>query len=320
MLSHAVLSYFRSAAVSSHIHTLPHLSITRISPCPYETYLEAHDLDPRENSDPLALMRMEDGHWQKKQIVENLMKAGWDLTYTGDDQMTVHVGRTEIPGRPDGLISVGGKWDQLEIKAVNEDRYYHMKRHGIEGRIRCQIQLCMSSREERELGIEQTWVYVKHKDSCTPYDFEEKYDSEYVKPIIETADMIMEGWKPQKQENDLCASCGHKVFCWQPDIILDLGGISSRDGMKEYVDMWKEGKDRERRGKEMVKEAKAVLDDTVGEDDIVLVEDLKLQRVIRHNVTIPLDRYLEIHGNEHFKEVLEEKRSEYIDIREVHSR
>jgi len=317
VLSHTVLNYFRSAPISSHTHTPPHLSITLVSPCYYETYINCYDLDPRENMDPLALMRMEDGHWQENQIVENLTKAGWEMTHTGEDQMTVHVGETQIPGRPDGFIKVGNRWDQLEIKAVNENRYHHMVRKGIEGRIRCQIQLCMSSREEREMGIERTWVYMKHKDSCTPYDIEEKYDPYCSRPVMEAADRIMEGWKPKKEENDLCASCGHKVFCWQPDIILDLGGISSRDGLEKYVDMWKQGKNHKRRGEELVKEAKAVLDGTVGDDDIVLVEDLKLQRVIRHSVTIPLDRYLEIHGNEHFKEVLEEKRSPYIDIREV---
>jgi CRISPR/Cas system-associated exonuclease Cas4 (RecB family) len=293
------------------------LSITRISPCPYETFIEAYNLDPRENMDPVALMRMEDGHWQEKQIIEHLARTGWEMTHTGEDQMTVHVGRTEIPGRPDGFIKVGGAWDQLEVKAVNEDRYHRMVRKGIEGRIRCQTQLCMSSREERDMGIERTWVYSKHKDSCTPHDFDEIYDPEYAKPVMEAADRIMEGWKPEKKEHDLCASCNHKVYCWQPDIILDMDGITAVEGMKKYVDMWKEGKDRERRGKELVKEARGVLEGVVGEDDVALVEDLKLQRVIRHTPSIPLDRYLEIHGKDHFKDVLQEKRSEYIDIREV---
>jgi len=296
----------RLAGVAQEPHKVGNFSITRISPCPYATYINFQGLDRGPARSVEELMLMDDGHWQERQILAQMRMAGMKMRCTGDEQMVVHVGRSKVPGMPDGLVTVGEE-DGLEIKAVNQYRYTQMKAKGIESSIRCQVQLYMGSDEWRELGIKRTWVYMKHKDSCKTWDFEEQFDEEYVRPIIENLDrIVLEGWKPPKVKNDFCSWCSHKIFCWKAAIV-DMEGIGARDDLGEYVKAWKDGKVYEDLGKVMVDGAREAFVRAMGEDDILLADDLKIQRIVGHRVAIPIEKYIKVHGEGKLSEVLEDK-------------
>ena len=316
MLSQTVLSAHETMP---NTHPDTPLSVTRVSPCAYETYVNYHRLDPNDGQPgAVANLRMSDGHWQEEQMLQNLQTAGWEMKHIGEDQLTVSVGRAKTPGRPDGFVKVNGDWDQLEMKAVNENRYNQMRRKGLEPRIKAQVQLYMASEECRYMGIKRTWVYMKHKDSCLPYDFEETYDHGYSAPIIEAMDRIVrEEWVPRKRMSVLCATCSHRMFCWDSQFVLDLHGIKTQEDLEYLVPKWKEGKYHESLAKKAMDPVKAIFKAAIGEDDVMLVGDLKVTRTISHTVSISTDRYLEVHGKDQLEHVLQDTQGTRVLIKEL---
>lgn len=312
MLSQIVLT--RLAEREQAPHKVGSFSVTRISPCPYATYLNFHGLDRGLERSIEELLLMEDGHWQETQVLTQMRMAGLKMRCTGDQQMVVHVGESAVPGMPDGLVTIGEKEDGLEIKALNQYRYSQMKAKGIESSIRCQVQLYMGSKEWREIGVERTWVFVKHKDSCKLWDFEERFDPGYVERILESTDrVVLQGWEPPKKKNDQCGMCGHRRFCWEAEI-LDMEGMVSRDDLGEYVKAWKDGKVYEDLGKTMVEGAREAFIRAMGKDDTLLAEDLKVQKVVGHRVQIPVEKYIRVHGETQLSEVLEDKTYSQVKI------
>jgi len=296
------------------------ISVTQISPCPFGTYLNVHGMDPftKEEPEPKDKLRMKDGHWQERQIVEDLMFAGFELKYTLDDQLSVEVGEAQVPGHPDGIIVLSAHEEMLEIKAMDVWRWSQCKSYGIaraEPHIRCQIQSYMHSSDFRERNIEKTRIYTKHKDTCLPWDYEEPYDPRYIEPIIDIVDrIILDGFVPKKVGWELCGKCGHRFFCWEADEVLDLRGIDTEFGMQEIVDTWRKGKAYVDAGSTMVDEARAVLIPRLGELDVLMVEDLKVQRIKQHRTSITSQSYLGVHGDSQLGDVLTDSQYDQIKV------
>ena len=224
MLSQVVLASYEKPE-SDGIHK-GRLTVTGISPCPYGTYINFHHLDSEVPS-PVESLRMKNGHWQEMEVLEDLRHAGFNLRYTGTNQLTVHVGKVPVTGRPDGLIMVDNREDILSIKAMSLERYTTFKQRGLDAEplMRCQEQLYLASREFRDI-IVGTWIYVKHKDTCRPYDVFVEKDLGYSGPIIEATEEIILGNMEVKRPEScpIPGGCRHRVFCRKEDL-LDTSGI-----------------------------------------------------------------------------------------------
>lgn len=314
MLAQAVLAAYEKP-VSDGIHK-GQLTVTGISLCPYATYLNYKHLDDEE---PRAFerLRMKNGHWQEMEILEDLRKAGFQIRSTGTNQMTVHVGKVPITGRPDGLVVVDGKEVLLEIKSMSIDYYTTLKQKGLDGLTgyKTQVQLYMASEELKD-RVDGCYLYAKHKDSCRPYDVFEEKDLSYSKEIITATEaIVLDGEIPRKELNDRCSKCRHRLYCWKEEL-LDTSGTKVVD-LPETVEKWKEGKLASDYGKTLIDEARAIFREYLGENTMMLCEDLKIQRVISHRSEINMNKFVELFGANRLPEVMTEKTIESMRIQEV---
>ena len=316
MLSQAVLASYTKQE-SDGIHH-GQLTITGISPCPYHTYINYKKLDV-EPRDAVVNLRMKNGKWQELECLEDLRHAGFRMRYTGSGQMTVHVGKSMIGGRPDGLIEVDGREDVLSIKARSLDAYTSLRQKGLEAEpmTECQEQMYMASEELKDKA--GCWLYVKHKDSCRPYDLFIPRNDAYSQPIVEATDEIVLGniepRKPEKPFN-LCASCHHRRFCWQQELV-DTSGIRTLT-KPEIIELWMQGQFHLEMGKQYNEEARVLLKELLGENDVLFVEDretlLEVRKIIQHRTKFNESKFVEKFGAEALIDVIEESAFEQMRI------
>jgi len=298
VLAQAVLA--GSVPQKDRIHT-GQLTVTGISPCSYSTYLNYLHLDD-EKFDPLARLRMKNGKWQELEVLEDLRRAGFRLRHTGSNQLTVHVGKVPIAGRPDGLIIVDDREDLLEIKAMSLDMYTNFKQKGIDAfpGYKCQTQLYLASEELKD-KVKGCWIYVKHKDSCRPYDIFMERDEAYSKPIIEAVDEIVLRQAEIKRPDEpipLCSHCRHRLYCWKSEL-LDTSGIKTLT-KPEVVQMWLEGQFHLDMGKQLNEDARVLLKEFLGDNDVLYIEDqtvlLEVRKIIQHRTGISEAKFIEKFG------------------------
>ncbi len=318
MLSEVVLAYY--AGIIDRPHAGGALTVTGISPCPYATYINYHSLD-RQDFSSLDRLRMKNGHWQEREVLEDLRRAGFKMRYTGSDQLVLNVGRVPITGRPDGLITVSNREDVLSIKAMNSSRFIRLRKEGLasEPSIECQEQLYLASEEFRN-SMAGTWIYAKHKDSCKPYDFFLEKDLGYSKPIVEaTEEIILSGTEVKRPKDPLplCSSCRHKSYCWV-DPVLDMSKVKVVD-LPEAVAKWKEGKSHQTYGEILEEEARETFELALAEDRLMLAEDLRIQKVSpASKLSFSERKFAGLFGSSRLPEVMvEKKRQPYIRIEEV---
>jgi len=309
MLSQAVLAKYEKKK-STHP---PGFSVSSVSPCPYGTYLNfTQERRSRSGAENLLL---EDGQWQEKQIISQLKETGFELTCTGEEQLVVSIGNQGVTGRPDGFILVNRKRPMLEVKAMSLQRYTNLKQYGLAAfpGYRTQIQLYMASHELRN-KVEGCWFYAKHKDSCRPYDFFVEQDLSYADPIIEFVDRVVSGGLEEKPKKpiEMCSKCRHKVFCWGEGVV-NMSGIAVAS-LPELTDKWKEGRYHRDYGKELIEQARngwvdenglpvAGLIAALGDKDLLLCEDLKVQKIRSERFGISIQKFVEVFGPRRLKEV-----------------
>jgi len=307
LLAQAVLaSYERPESDGVH---WGQLTVTGISPCPYATYLNYHRLD-EQKFDPASILRMKNGRWQEAEVIEDLRHAGFKLSYTGAYQMTVHVGKVPITGRPDGLIVVDSREDVLSVKARDLRGYTAFKYKGIkaEPMTECQEQMYLASEEFRN-KMAGTWVYVKHKDSCGTYDFFIEKDLNYSKPIIESVEEIVIG-RVEVKRPDTCPllSCRHRIYCFKEEL-LDISGIKTIT-KPELVQMWMMGQFHLHTGNQLNEEARALLKGYLGDGDVLYVEDqtilIEAKRIVQHRTEFDRSAFVDKYGAAALTSVLKE--------------
>lgn len=314
MLSQAVLASYEKQE-SDGVH-FGQLTVTGVSPCPYGTYLNYKHLDNQETHAANRLV-MKNGHWQEMEVVEDLRHAGFQLRNTGSNQLTIHIGRIPLTGRPDGIITVDGREDVLEVKAMNLNRFTNLRNSGLDTEpfIRCQEQLYLASTEFRDTMV-GTWIYAKHKDTCRPYDFFLEKDLSYSNPIIEALEEIVLGnFVPTPQKCSLCAKCRHNLFCWK-EAIFDTSKTKVAN-IPEMVAKWKEGKFYKDLGSTLVDEARVVFEEYLGEDELLLVEDLRIRRIIQHRSSFSSIKFVEKYGAAALADVMEETTVPQMRVSEV---
>lgn len=317
MLSQAVLaSYMKPEEDGIH---RGQLTVTGISPCPRATYIKYKHLNDDVRT-PSDYLRMKNGKWQELECVEDLRHAGFPLRFTGNSQITVHVGRARISGRPDGLIEVNGKEHVLSIKARSLNVFSKFVRKGIdaEPRTMCQEQMYLAS--PRLQDYDGTWLYVKHKDSCNPHDIFIERNDAYAKPIVEATDEIVLGdWEPSRPSEPipLCSECRNKLFCWKDDF-LDTSGIQTIT-LPEAIAIWTEGRFHLEVGKQMDEEARNVFREHLKDNDVLYVNDqttlLEVKRIVQHRVGISEERFVEKYGAAALADVMVETLVEQMRVR-----
>ena len=290
-------------------------SVTSLSPCQYETFIHFRHLDPKDRK-PQEMMVMSDGNWQETQVVALIRKAGFKLEHVLKEQLTIHVGKTRIPGHPDGLIHTESI-DLLEIKAMNLNRYTDFVQKGLDtfSRIKCQVQSYMISDELKDV-VSRCWILIKHKDTCRLYDVCEERDESFIKPIIEAADAIaLENYEPPKVRCDDCTTCYHKLFCWSEEIIdMSKGKVVS---LEEVSSKWKEGKLFKTHGEVLIAEAREIFEAELGDKEVLYCDDLKIQRIISHRNEIPIAKFVEVFGPDKLASVIVPKEIPQMRIQEV---
>ena len=308
MLSQVVVAAYEKP-ISNGYH-IGQLTVTGVSPCSYATYLNYHHLDDQE-FDAEARMRMKNGKWQEQEVLEDLLNAGFRLKYTGSNQMMVHVGRSRVAGRPDGLIEVSSIVDLLEIKAMNLSMHTTLKEKGIDAfpGYKCQVQLYLVSEELRD-KVSGCWFYTKHKDSCVPFDFFIERDKAYSKPIIEAVDEIILG-KVEVSPPTTCpipSYCRHQGFCKRQEL-LDLSKVSSLT-KPEVIRMWLEGQFHLTVGKQLNEESRVLLQEYLGDLDALFVEDqttlLEVKKIIQHRWDFNKTKFVDLYGAAALVGVMEE--------------
>jgi len=287
----------------------------RISPsmtsiCPMKTYKNWK----REisTSEGLDYLRMNDGHYQETEMIDDLLRAGFEIR---DRQMTVHIG--PMVGHIDGLILVDGKWSMFDCKAMSLNRYTAFKRRGFEAEssIKVQMQLYLASDELRKEGIDTGFVYAKHKDTCRPYDLFFEWDPEFSHKIEEQVYSLLEGDVPKPVRCYLCPSCRDRLDCWGGEVV-DFSGVHTAS-LPELVEQWKLGTNYRRYGKELVEEARVEFKKELGDNSVVIINDLKVLRVDTTRGGISETKFVDKFGAAALADVWETKKGTQVRVSEV---
>lgn len=295
----------------------PGISISGLYPCPYRMYLVHTDqLYKDEELTPQQVLNMDDGWLAENQAVERLANAGIKVE---ERQTGIFIGKSRIPGRPDGIISLNNERKLWEFKAMNYDRYSELTRWGLKTFLnyKAQINGYMVGK-----NLDSCWFMAKHKDSNDYYDMEVKLDKTFIMPIIDWCDKIrLEGWIPEPKECSACSNCG--VGCF--GAIADFSWIGKIDE-HEMVKKWKDGKAYRDIGESMMEEAKAafcgvqdkygnlIVPGLIGDKEELWVEELRIQKILQHRFDISKQKVLEEFGPDGLMKVADEKIVRYYRV------
>lgn len=301
-----------------------YFGVSSISSCPRETYLNyvifLHKEKDKKKRDLEFLMLLDDGHYQEAEIISLLKRAFYNLEYTGKNQATIHIGRSNIPGHPDGIIKGTIVEDftsprMLEIKARNYLAFTKFKELGISGfpKIEVQIQLYMSA-EDLPYEVEECHLIFKHKESTKLEDIKVHKNVEFAARITkETDSIIVDGEVPDPVKCNLCNTCRFYNSCWkQPSPVVDFSGLQF-SSLSEASEQWAKGKSYQNLGKVMVEEAMEAFEANIEDDTEEMITDLlKIKRVSFRKRQFSKDLFIEKYGEDAFNEVCEFPKVEYL--------
>lgn len=288
----------------------PGLSCSGLFPCPYFLYKVQSGEVWEEDISAQQILNMEDGWNAESQSIKRLREiAGINIK---NRQARVSVGKSKIPGKIDGEVDLD-KRRLWEHKAWSNSRYDWFVMNGIDAfpGEKCQVNAYMLGR-----GLDECVFFVKRKENNDYHDQIVKLSKDYILPVLEWADKIrLDKWIPEPRLCEYCAHCGMKCF----GEVLDFSWIKEAKE-SEMVDKWKQGKKLSDVGVFMMEEARTYftgqikvggkwvkeLPGLIGDKELLLVEDLKIQKIIQHRFNIRKERVLEEFGVEGLVKVGEE--------------
>ncbi len=301
----------------------PGISMSGFYPCAYRMYLaHTEKLYKDDTLTPQMVYNMDDGRTHEAQVVERLKQASiivWGREFPDN---LVYVGQSRTSGRPDGFITLNKEDYLWEFKAMNTNRFLDFSRFGLKvfPNYKAQVQGYMLGK-----GLKKCIFQAKHKDSNDYCDFIEYLDEPYITQIVDWVDRIkIEGWVPTPVKAKECLHCG--VDCFGKPV--DMSWIKKADA-HEQVEKWKDGYKYSKVGELMMEEAKAffcgvkdkqgnlVQKGLIGDGEVLLVEDLKIQKSTQHRWGINKELILKEIGQDGLLRVSEEKIIESYRIREV---
>lgn len=292
------------------------LSCSSLFPCPYFMYkVQSGDIigDPPT---PQQILNMANGWTQEEESVQILKEiAGVSIK---ERQTTVSVGKSCIPGHIDGTVNLDGKERLWEHKAWATSRYDWFVSHGIQAfpAEKTQVNAYMLG-----MGLDECIFFVKKKENNDYHDELVRLNKSFILPIIEWADRIrLDGWTPQPK---LCVMCVHcRLRCFGE--VVDFSHIDEAKA-PEMAEKWKQGKKLMDVGGMLVEEARTFFvgdrsgktQGLIRDKEVLLIEDLKITKIISHRFDIKKDLVLKEFGTEGLVKVGQEKEVVSYRIMEV---
>jgi len=276
---------------------VPGITCSQLFPCPYKLYKIHIGEVWSEELTPQQILNMRNGWTAEEESIKLLEEmAGISI---GDRQASVTVGKSNIPGHIDGTVILDSKKRLWEHKAWNDSSFSWFVSRGIEyypGQ-KAQVNAYMLG-----MGLEECIFFVKNKDSNDYFDKLIPLDKEFILPIIEWADNIrLEGWVPEPKLCKYCAWCDMKCF----GQVVDFSWIKEAQA-PEMAEKWKQGDKLVKVGDMMKEEARTFfvgnvkegIDGLIGDEDLLIVEDLKIQKIIQHRFDVTKEAVLREFGPE----------------------
>ena len=303
-----------------------YFGISSVSPCAMETYHNwiafktYHATGEAEDIPKDRLLVMDDGHYQEVGIVNILRRAGYSLTYTLKEQVTVTVGEAKVPGHPDGFIKKpDGTINRrlAEFKARNYSSFMSFKEGGLDNfpHIRTQVQLYLASPDLPYDDIDEAMVYFKHKETSATADVIEVKDEEYSGPIIEFLDdMFIRGNIPVPVRIPMCKGCKFSEKCWNSEL-LDFTGFDSKPELGWIGDKWIQGKSYEALGEKLIEEAEDEIRKHVGKTEEVFMGPIKVKQSSYPSRRFNKELYLKDHTEEEYDRYCKESITNKMTIR-----
>lgn len=283
----------------------PGISCSSLFPCPYFLYRVHIGRAREETLTGQQILNMDDGWDAEEQSVRRLKDIlGVNIK---DRQAHVTVGRSSIPGHIDGTVTEDKKrlW---EHKAWGSSRYDWFVSKGIEAYPgeKTQVNAYMLG-----MGLDECVFFVKKKESNDYHSPIVKLDKTYILPILDWADRIrLEGWIPEPQLTKRCSHCGINCF----GQVMDFSWIKEANS-SEMAKKWLQGKKLVDVGGMLMEEARTVFVGTkdgkvkglIGDEDLLLVDGIKVLKVTSRRFDIRRDLVLKEFGPEGLYKVGEDK-------------
>lgn len=282
---------------------VPGITCSQLFPCPYRLYKTHIGEVWEEELTPQQILNMEDGWDQEAQSIRRLKeKAGIVIR---DRQAYVSVGKSRIPGHIDGTVTLDDKKRLWEHKAWDESPFDWFVSKGIEHRPgeKAQVNAYMLGR-----GLNECIFFLKKKNNNDYYDSIIPLDMDFILPIIEWADRIrLEGWVPEPKLCQYCAYCYARCF----GQIVDFSWIKEAKA-PEMAKKWRDGYQLSSVGEMYMQEARTFFTGQVlekgrqvkqfpgliGDEDLLLVEGLKIRKIPQHRFDISKQAIIEEFGAE----------------------
>ena len=298
---------------------VPGISMSSLFPCAYRMYKVHRGEFWNEELEPQQVLNMEDGWTQENQAVERLERAGVEVK---SRQIQVRVGKSNTPGRPDGIVSLKGEEYLWEFKAMNSNRYVEFTRWGLASFInyKAQVQGYLLG-----LGLERCCFQAKDKDNNNYHDIIERLDKDFISPIVEWCDKIrLEAWVPEPVQSKYCTQCGLDCF----GKMVDLSWMDTKDEL-EMAQQWIKGKKFRDGGTAMMEESRDyfigikdkygnwIRQGLIGDKDELRASGIEIRKITQHRFDINKSKIIEEFGAEALLKVGEENEVIQYRIREV---
>ena len=306
MLSEVMLTTISSRGRQPRPDKVPGISCSSLFPCPYFLYQVHTGKTWKQELTPQQLLQLEDGWDQEEQSIRRLKEiVGVEVK---DRQKHITVGRSNIPGHIDGTVTFNNKKRLWEHKAWSSNTFDWFVSKGIEFRPgeKAQINSYMLG-----MGLDECIFFIKRKESNDYFDTIVKLDKDYILPIIEWADKIrLDGWKPEPQLTKWCGYC--RLDCFGQ--VVDFSWIKEKSS-SEMAEKWKQGKRLSDVGGMLIEEARTFfigskdkkIKGLIGDESILLVDGLKIMKIISHRFDIRKELVIKEFGPEALYKVGEEK-------------
>ena len=159
-------------------------------------------------------------------------------------------------------------------------------------------------------------IFFKHRYNTTTSIHEESIDTSYSTPIIEALDaIILDKWIPSKTSIKMCRWCRHSIFCWG-GVTLDLTKVKI-GSLEEAEESWLKGRYYKTLGKSLKDQSADFINAFMGEHLAWVGEKLQASRSSYPRKSIDISKYIQVHGTDHLKKVLNITDVDKLNIREL---
>lgn len=281
---------------------LPGLSCSSLFPCPTYLYKAQKEQVWTEEPDPQQILNMEDGWDQEEQTVRRLKERKVEVICRDPKSRRVVIGKSNIPGSFDGVVILNKTKYLWEHKAMSIRNFELLRTFGLEAfpNYKAQVQGYMLG-----ANLSSCIFMAKEKDSNNYFDLIEKFNPDFIFPIVDWADRIrLEEWVPIPEENKYCKDC--KIGCFRTSIQIDFSSITPSMN-EEMENQWRKGKALKQMGESLEATARDFFISSMGESRFLTTGTLEVVRQDSKRIEINKKKLLDLVGPDIIVQVMEEK-------------